>query len=222
VRHRYIAVEGPIGVGKSTFARHLAARIGADPINDTENVNPWLEAFYLDPVANALHAQLQFLVTRVAVLERIVVPPREDDGKAGGGARRRGGRPIVSDFIIDKDRLFAELTLDENEWRLYTALYERLVVGLAVPDLVVYLQAPVDRLIDRIERRGIGYEQRIDSTYLQRLSSSYERFFHDFQASPLLIVNTADIDLASDPQAIVRLVARIDALEGGRHYFNPG
>lgn len=227
MRHRYIAVEGPIGVGKSTFAHHLAARIGADPVNDTERVNPWLEAFYLDPVANALHAQLQFLITRVAVLERIVVPSRdaEDTAAAGGAAPRPGrrtGRPIVSDFIIDKDRLFAELTLDENEWRLYSALYERLVVGLAAPDLVVYLQAPVERLIDRIERRGIGYEQRIDSTYLQRLSSSYERFFHDFQASPLLIVNTAEVDLASDPQAIERLVARIDALEGGRHYFNPG
>jgi len=230
VRHRYIAVEGPIGVGKSRFARHLAERMGADRVCDTDHMNPWLEPFYLDPRANALHAQMQFLITRIAVLERIdrhAKVPISNERSAGpvpvhpGPPGKRPSRPIVADFIIEKDPLFAELTLDENEWRLYHALFERLVGELACPDLVVYLQAPVERLIERIERRGVAFERHIDSTYLQRLSSSYERFFHDFQASPLLIVNTASIDLADDREAIDRLVARIEALEGGRHYFNP-
>jgi len=245
MRHRYIAIEGPIGVGKSSFAEHLAERIGADRVRDTERMNPWLEPFYLDPRANALHAQMQFLITRIAVLERIDRRSRPSRSVDGGGrgtpsgpagraergaeraaeraaaTARRQARPIVSDFIIEKDPLFAELTLDENEWRLYHALFERLVGELACPDLVVYLQAPVERLIERIERRGIGFERHIDSTYLHRLSASYERFFHDFQASPLLIVNTDAIDLANDEAAIDRLITRIDALEGGRHYFNP-
>ena len=214
MRHRYIAVEGPIGVGKSAFAERLAERTGADRVRDTDGMNPWLEPFYLDPRANALHAQLQFLITRVAVLERI-------GRRTGAPVETRAERPIVADFIIEKDPLFAALTLDEDEWRLYHALHERLVGELAGPDLVVYLQAPVALLIKRIERRGIAFEKRMDSTYLHCLSASYERFFHDFQAAPLLIVNTASIDLGGDGEALERLVSRVEAFDGGRHYFNP-
>jgi len=233
VRHRYIAVEGPIGVGKSALAERLAERTGADLVRDTDGMNPWLEPFYLDPRANALHAQLQFLITRVAVLERVgrrtgapggTLPRAPVTGGRTGRAApvgKRAERAIVAEFIIEKDPLFAELTLDENEWRLYHALHERLVGELAGPDLVVYLQAPVALLIERIECRGIAFEKRMDSTYLHRLSASYERFFHDFQAAPLLIVNTASIDLGRDGEALERLVSRVEAFDGGRHYFNP-
>lgn len=212
LRFRHVAVEGPIGVGKSTFARLLAAETGARLVEDPDAANPWLEAFYADPVANALPAQLHFLLSRLEVLDN--------------PAMRRATVAVVADFMLDKDRLFAGLTLDELEWRLYDALHARLVDGAAAPlprpDLVVYLQAPVEVLIERIARRGLGRESRIDSTYLQRLSSSYERFFHDFTDCPLLIVNTARLDPAHRADDLDALVARVRRMDGGRHFFNPG
>ena len=213
LRYRHVAVEGPIGVGKSTFARLLARATGARFVADPDASNPYLEAFYRDPGSNALHAQLHFLVSRLETLDNPAV--------------RRPGQAVVADFMIDKDRLFAELTLDETEWRLYAALASRLTgpaaaAPLPAPDLVVYLQAPVERLIERIERRGIAHEHRIDSTYLQRLSSSYERFFHDFTACPLLIVNTERLDPGRRAADLDALVARVRRMDGGRHFFNPG
>ena len=213
LRFRHVAVEGPIGVGKSTFARLLARETGARLVPDPDASNPYLEAFYLDPGSNALHAQLHFLVSRLETLDNPSV--------------RRATNGIVTDFVLDKDRLFAELTLDETEWRLYAALHARLTgpalaEPLPAPDLVVYLQASVERLIERIERRGIAHERRIDSTYLQRLASSYERFFHDFTACPLLIVNTERLDPAGRSADLDALVARVRRMDGGRHFFNPG
>ena len=213
LRFGHVAVEGPIGVGKSAFARLLARETGARFVADPDASNPYLEAFYRDPQANALHAQLHFLVSRLETLDNPAV--------------RRPAEPIVTDFTIHKDRLFAELTLDETEWRLYAALAGRLTDPAAVaplprPDLVVYLQAPVERLIERIERRGAAHEHGIDSTYLQRLASSYERFFHDFTDCPLLIVNTDRIDPTRRPADLDALVARVRRTDGGRHYFNPG
>ncbi len=211
-RFRHVAVEGPIGVGKSTLARLLAEETGARFVADPDDANPWLQAFYADPTANALPAQLQFLVSRLETLDNPSV--------------RRAPAGIVTDFTIDKDALFAGLTLDEIEWRLYDALHARLVGGAAqplpVPDLVVYLQAPVEALIERIERRGIAWEARIDSTYLQRLASSYERHFHDFTDCPLLIVNTAALDVEAVPEHLDALVQRVRRMDGGRHFFNPG
>ena len=214
----YLAIEGPIGVGKSSLAERLAVRFRADRLCDTEAVNPWLEAFYQNPAANALHTQLHFLVSRVETLER-QAPARDD------GVVRRGERPLVADFMIEKDPLFAELVLDEREWRLYQALHDRLSASLvrtcAQPDLVIYLQAPVEQLIQRVERRGISYEQRIDSAYLEGLARLYERLFHDYTASPLLIINTEATDFSSDDVAVDRLLSRIESMDGGRHFFNP-
>lgn len=214
MKPRFIAVEGPIGVGKTTLARRLADTLDAVYIADPDAENPYLDAFYRDPAATALHTQLHFLLSRLDSLDALSAS--DDDG------RRR-----VSDFLIDKDRLFAELTLDAREWSMYDRLHTRLIDERqkddeSRPDLVIYLQAPLERLIERIERRGLARERRIDSSYLQALASVYERFFHGWKGSHLLIVNTADIDIAASSAETHRLVEHIDGFEGGKQYFNPG
>lgn len=207
MKYQFIAIEGPIGVGKSTLARQLAKSFKANFLSDTESSNPYLKTFYKDPRASALHTQLHFLVARLKVLNNpAVINPVQ---------------PIVADFLLDKDRIFAELTLDHTEWWMYSQIYDKQVKDVPRPDLVVYLQAPLERLIERIERRGVPHEQRIDSNYLQQLSSLYERYFHAYSETPLLIINTADINLADNASEVDRLCKMIGQLEGGRHYFNP-
>lgn len=207
MKYQFIAIEGPIGVGKSTLARQLAKTFKADFLPDADVENPYLKPFYRDPEAVAFHAQMHFLVSRLQVLRNpAVVNPTQ---------------PIVADFMIDKDAIFAELTLDRNEWWMYSQIYEQQIANLPQPDLVIYLQAPLERLIQRIERRGLSHEQRIGSHYLQQLSHRYEAFFHAYTRTPLLIVNTADINLADDPAEVSRLAGLIREFEGGRHYFNP-
>ena len=207
MKYQFIAIEGPIGVGKSTLAAKLASLFKANFLSDSDATNPYLKTFYKDPSAAAFHTQLHFLVSRLEALNNPAIA--------------RPTQPIVADFLLDKDRLFAELTLDHTEWWMYSRLYEKQVADVPRPDLVVYLQAPLERLIERIERRGVGHEQRIDSNYLQQLSALYERFFHGYTDTPLLIVNAADINLADDQREVLRLAERIRALQGGRHYFNP-
>lgn len=207
MKHQFIAIEGPIGVGKSTLASALSEHFKASLVRDTENENPYLKQFYKDPVPVALHTQLHFLLSRLEVLSSPAVA--------------RATTPLVSDFLLDKDKLFAELTLSEDEWWMYSRLYERMTEHCVRPDLVIYLQAPLEKLIQRIERRGLRHEQRIDSHYLQQLITSYERFFHEYADSALLIVNASEINLADDEQDISMLLDRISKLDGGRHYFNP-
>lgn len=206
-RHGFIAVEGPIGVGKTTLANKLAQSLGGRFVNDTEQENPYLETFYRNPASVALHTQLHFLLSRLALLER------EKVGTAGN-------RHVV-DFLTAKDRLFAEINLDENEWWMYRELHDRLDLAAAVPNLTIYLQAPVEILIQRIERRGLRFEQRIDSGYLQRVVDSYERFFHEYDESPLLIVNAQAINIADNSADFERLTRQIEEISAGRHYFNP-
>lgn len=207
MKYQFIAIEGPIGVGKTTFASQLAKHYKASFLTDTDASNPYLQAFYRDPSAAAFHTQMHFLVSRLEVLNNPAV--------------KNPTQPIVADFLLDKDRLFAELTLDHTEWWMYSQLYEQQISGVPKPDLVVYLQAPLEKLIERIERRGIIHEQRIDSNYLQQLSALYERFFHEYAQTPLLIVNTAKVNLADDPDEFLNLANRISDMEGGKHYFNP-
>lgn len=204
----YIVVEGPIGVGKTSLARRLADSYGSELLLEGAAENPFLERFYRNPRQGALSTQLFFLLQRARQMQEL----------------RQGDmfRPVrVSDFLIEKDRLFARLTLDEQEYRLYEQVYEHLTLDAPVPDLVIYLQAPVEVLLGRIAKRGIAYEQHIDAAYLERLSEGYARFFHDYDAAPLLIVNAAYIDLVNSDAAYQELLDQIGRARTGRHYFNP-
>ena len=209
-QHRpgYIVVEGPIGVGKTSLARRLARTFESDLLLEGAGENPFLERFYQDPRSGALPAQLFFLFQRTRQIQDM----RQADMF----------QPVrVADFLMEKDRLFAELTLDAEELKLYEQVYSHLRVDAPVPDLVIYLQAPVDVLLKRIARRGISYERRIDAAYLRRLSEAYARLFLYYEAAPLLIVNAAHIDLVDNDEDYLALVERIHASRSGRHYFNP-
>jgi len=205
----YIVVEGPIGVGKTTLARRLADSFGSDLILEGADENPFLERFYDNPRAAALQTQLFFLFQRVRQIQEL----QQSDMFA----------PVrVADFLMEKDRLFAELTLDAEEFKLYDQVYQHMAVSGPRPDLVVYLQAPVEVLRKRIAERGRPFERSLDPYYLQRLSESYMEFFHRYNDSPLLIVNAAEIDFANKSQDYALLLDQISKIRSGRHYFNPG
>jgi deoxyadenosine/deoxycytidine kinase len=206
--HRYVVIEGPIGVGKTSLAQKLAPLMSADLILEHAEDNPFLERFYRSPRTGALPAQLFFLFQRSRQLQQV----RQSDLFA----------PVrVSDFLLEKDRLFARVTLDDEEYSLYEQVYDRLAIDAPKPDLVVYLQAPVDVLMDRIARRGIRYEQAMERAYLERLVDAYTRFFHQYIESPLLIVNAADVDFLGNESHFAQLEAEVKRPRRGRHYFNP-
>lgn len=206
--HRYVVVEGPIGVGKTSLARRLAASFGSDLVLEQGEENPFLERFYRNPRAAAFQTQLYFLFQRARQLQDL----RQQD---------MFQRVRVADYLLDKDRLFARLTLDDEEYGLYEQVYARLAIDAPVPDLVVYLQAPADVLLERIARRGIAYEQAIERRYLERLSESYARFFLEYEAAPVLTVNATDIDPVGSERDYDVLLAEIVRARRGRHYFNP-
>jgi deoxyadenosine/deoxycytidine kinase len=205
---RYIVVEGPIGVGKTSFARRLADNLEGDLLLEEDEANPFLERFYRDPRGAALPTQLFFLFQRVRQIERLHQPDMFNATR-------------IADFMYEKDRLFAEINLDQHELSLYDRVCESLDFEAPAPDLVVYLQAPVDTLLFRIARRGLDYEQRINRRYLERLSESYARFFHDYDVAPLLIVNAATIDPVHNEEHFWMLRDEICRVRGGRHFFNP-
>jgi thymidylate kinase len=208
VPHRYIVVEGPIGVGKTSLARRLAASLGAETVFEQADENPFLERFYRNPKAGALPAQLYFLFQRAQQLAAL----RQDDLFA----------PLrVADYLLAKDRLFAQLTLDADEFGLYEQIHAKLAIDAPRPDLVVYLQAPVSVLMERIARRGIGYEGRISADYLERLNGAYAQFFLDYDAGPLLIVNAASIDPLNNDADYQELLGAISRMRSGRLYYNP-
>jgi deoxyguanosine kinase len=207
-RPEYIVVEGPIGVGKTSLARRLAESFESDLVLEGAAENPFLERFYQDPRSGALPAQLFFLFQRVRQIENM----RQADMF----------QPVrVADFLLEKDRLFAELTLDAEELKLYDQVYNHVAVDAPVPDLVIYLQAPADVLLKRIAKRGIRYERKINATYLRNLSDAYSRMFLYYDAAPLLIVNAEYINLVDNEADYSALLEQIHVTKTGKQYFNP-
>jgi len=204
----YIVIEGPIGVGKTSLARRLADSFETDLLLEGAAENPFLERFYRDPRSGALPAQLFFLFQRARQIEDM----RQSDMF----------RPVrVADFLLEKDRLFAELTLDADELQLYNQVYAHVTVDAPAPDLVIYLQAPEDVLLKRIAKRGIRYERRIDAAYLRDLSEAYARMFLNYDAAPVLIVNAEHINLVDNDRDYEALLEQIHITRQGKHYFNP-
>lgn len=207
-RPDYIVVEGPIGVGKTTLARRLAESFATDLMLELAAENPFLPRFYADPKSVALPTQLFFLFQRAKQIESL----KQTDMF----------KPVqVSDFLIEKDKLFASVTLDDDELALYHQVYERLTLDAPVPDLVIYLQAPIDVLMERIIERGHDYERYVDRSYLKKISDAYVEFFYHYKIAPLLIVNTDDFDLSGNDKDYALLLEHINRLPPGRHYFNP-
>ena len=206
--HKFIVVEGPIGVGKTSLARRLCASLGAEGIFERAADTPFLERFYRNPRAGALPVQLYFLLQRAQQLAAL----KQSDLFT----------PLrVADYLLEKDRLFARVTLDDAEFALYEQLCARLDIQAPKPDLVVYLQAPVDVLLERIAKRGIRYEQQIERAYLEKLNQAYARFFHEYESVPLLIVNAASIDPINNQADYDELLTAIQRMKRGRLYYNP-
>ena len=205
---RYIVVEGPIGVGKTALARRLAQSLDGELVLEEVLANPFLERFYRDGRSAALPAQMFFLFERARQI---------------GGLRQSDlfAEVRVADYLFAKDRLFAELNLDGDELRLYEQVAENLDVEAPVPDLVIYLQASVDALMERIWRRDRPFEQVIERDYLERVADAYARFFHAYDEGPLLIVNASQIDPVNNDADYEQLFAQIERTTGGRHFFNP-
>lgn len=205
----YIVVEGPIGVGKTSLTRKLAAHWNAQTLLELPQDNPFLEKFYRDATRYALPTQLFFLFQRLNQLRDLT----QND---------LFGSPVVSDFLLDKDPIFARLTLDDDELNLYRQLYEHLRPQAATPDLVIYLQAQPETLVDRVKKRGIAMEAGMSETYLYRLCESYSRFFYHYETTPLLIVNTEHLNPIERDEDFNLLITRIQNMRGKREFFNLG
>ena len=204
----YIAVEGPIGVGKTTLAKRLAASFNCQTMLENAEENPFLDRFYRNRKEAALATQLFFLFQRSQKIHDL----RQADIF----------EPVrVADFLIEKDPLFARINLDNDEFQLYQRVYQQLTIDAPRPDLVIYLQAPADVLLGRIENRGINAEKTIERDYLERLNEVYSEFFLYYDEAPLLIVNASEIDLANSDADYMHLVDYLLDIRNGRHYFNP-
>jgi len=208
-RCRYVVVEGPIGAGKTSLARQLALHQSADVLLERPEDNPFLARFYDDMARFALPTQLTFLFQRVDQLRHLA-------------QLDLFGRPTVADFLLDKDPLFARINLSDDEYALYEKVYTHLKPQTPTPDLVVYLQAPVDTLLDRVRRRGVAYEQTIPDEYLARLADGYSQFFYHYDEAPLLIINSERLNFVDNPGHLDLLLARIAGMRGHREFFNLG
>ena len=208
-RFRHIVVEGPIGAGKTSLARKLADTFGAQPVLEEPAANPFLERFYRDSRRYALPTQLFFLFQRVNQLRDLA---QQD----------LFSQAMVGDFLLDKDPLFARLTLDDEELKLYQQIFESLSPQAPAPDLVIYLQAQPDTLVERVQRRGLDIESGISEPYLRALADSYSRFFYHYDEAPLLIVNTEHLNPIDRDEDFAMLVRQLVELRGRRSFFSLG
>ncbi|PPD14796.1 MAG: deoxynucleoside kinase [Methylotenera sp.] len=207
-KYPYIVVEGPIGSGKTTLARLLADKFSVQLLSEKAEANPFLPRFYQDAQRYALPTQLFFLFQRSRQIADMT-------------QRDLFSAPTVADFFLEKDPLFARLNLDDEEYALYHQIYTHLQLKSPKPDLVIYLQTPIDELAERIEERNISYEQEIPHEYIERLADAYSEFFHTYDASPVLIVNNEKLNIIKDESALNLLVDRIMQIKSSREYFNP-
>lgn len=206
-KYRYVVVAGPIGAGKTSLARLLAERFQAELMLENADANPFLARFYQDAERYALSTQLFFLFQRASQVQNLK-------------QMELFGRATVADFMLDKDQLFAQLNLSDEEYRLYQQIYSHLKTQTPTPDLMIYLQVAPEVLADRVRGRGVEYEAPVTLDYLARVADSYSRYFYHYDASPLLIVNSEHLNFVEQPQALDMLVERIGQMRGGREYFN--
>lgn len=207
-KYPFIVVEGPIGSGKTTLAKLLADQFPIDYLSEKADENPFLPRFYQDAQRYGLPTQLFFLFQRANQMKDLT-------------QRDLFARPVVADFFLEKDPLFAKLNLDDEEYALYHQIYQHLQLKASKPDLVIYLQTPIDALVERVEDRNVAYEREIPREYLERLASAYSDFFHHYDASPVLIVNNEKLNIVKNPQALTMLLERIIQIRGQREFFNP-
>ncbi|GAO04101.1 deoxynucleoside kinase [Anaeromyxobacter sp. PSR-1] len=207
-RPRYIAVEGPIGVGKTTLAQVLAERLGARLVLEEAEANPFLPAFYADRKKHAFQAQVFFLLSR---FQQQQVLFQQDLFSSS----------TVADYLFAKDRIFATLTLEPAELALYRQIHELLGPRVVRPDLVIYLQARTDVLLSRIKKRGRDFERGLDPAYVEALAKAYNDFFFHYEDTPLLVVNTSDIDVESEPEDLEALLAVIRKHRKGTQHYVP-
>ena len=205
---KYIVIEGPIGVGKTSLSNKLALEWDAELILENVDDNPFLSKFYKNPREVSLQTQLYFLLTRTRQVQSF----KQQDIFS---------QTRVSDFMLQKDRLFAQVTLNNEEYDLYDQLYSYMAVDIPKPDLLIYLQAPANVLMKRIKKRGRNFEKYINTEYLERLNSMYLKFFSNYDGSPFLIVNAEDIDFVNNAIDYKNLLDKIYSIDKGRHYFNP-
>ena len=208
LKHRYIVVEGPIGVGKTTLTRALSKRFGARSVFEIVEENPFLANFYQDRNKFAFQTQLFFLLSRFKQQQDLF---QQD----------LFSQVTVSDYLFAKDRIFASITLDPNELALYERIYEMLGPRVMKPDLVIYLQARLDVLLGRIKKRGREFERKFDPEYLAELSRTYNDFFHRYDETPLLILNTSDLDFVDSEKDFEELIRAMGSIKHGTHYYQP-
>nr|WP_294840652.1 deoxynucleoside kinase [uncultured Methylotenera sp.] len=204
----YIVVEGPIGCGKTTLAKMLADKFPVDYLSEKAEANPFLPRFYQDAQRYGLPTQLFFLFQRANQIKEL-------------SQRDMFAKPIVADFFLEKDPLFARLNLDDEEYALYHQIYQHLQLKAPKPDLVIYLQTPIDSLMERIEERSVSYEQEIPREYIERLANAYSDLFHNYDTSPVLIVNNEKLNIVKNGSSLNLLLDRIMQIKGQREFFNP-